>query len=196
MDYLHSEWWRGAFYFCLTWIHFISSWGILEEYVILFVEGCSLSQYAKKYNWYLLVSLSVLGIYSNALKKLCIFLFKPNITDKHAFRQRGGTNHCLLGVNPAYLGLVNHWTKEMDITFCLSCFLNSQVWWQSSSCTTVLWNNWATVGLQLSLNSAPEKGFCVWCMSRYEFHPSLNCMTVLLLVEKQNTVFSSNIYER
>lgn len=74
LDYLHSEWWRRGFLSFQNEYFSFHLGEILGEYVILTVEGCSLIQYAMKYNWYLFVSLSVSGFYSNIRKTLRIFI--------------------------------------------------------------------------------------------------------------------------
>lgn len=130
LDYLHSEWWRGGIFFLPKWIHFISSWEIVEECVILLVEGCSLIQSAMKYNW---ITLSEFASYRHLLKYSTVSFYLSQISlIKPTSRQRGRTNHCLLRVKTCLV-------QDAKLDHILPClFRDSQGWWQSSSCTTVL----------------------------------------------------------
>lgn len=78
------------------------------------------------------------------------FLQKKSVVSQLPAREEGlfsllGVKTCLSSTSgPLYI--------ELDITFWLSCSLNSQRWWSSSSCMTALQNNWTTAGLQLGYN--------------------------------------------
>lgn len=147
------------FFFYPKWIHFISSWEIQGECVILLVEGCSLIQSAMKCNWIAISEFASFGHLFKYSKNSGSFYSNQISLISTVAREKELITVCLES-EPAYLGLVNLWTRTWTSHFAMSYFLNSQGWWQSSSCTTVLRNNWATPRLHLSLIYTAEKGLC------------------------------------
>lgn len=135
---------------------------------------------------YLLVSFRHLFKYATA----SFYLNQISLISTPPAREEELITVCL-ELKPAYLGLVNHWAQTWTSHFACLVFCTPRADGKAvhvPQCSRI-------IGLQLGytchspLYSWERLVSHIWLRSKYEFHPSLNCMTFLVPVQKQNHHF-------